>query len=57
MEKNKIRRVPVVDQQGRISGIVSQADIAVKTDRSLAAEVVEKVSESTETPSLVGYGR
>jgi|GEM_PF-579066 len=28
MEENKIRRIPVVDRQGRICGIVSQADIA-----------------------------
>jgi len=44
LEENRIRRVPVVDDQGRCCGIVSQADIARRMDE-LAAEVVRQVSE------------
>ena len=44
MEANKIRRVPVVDHNGRICGMVSVADIANKLDESLTSEVVKKVS-------------
>lgn len=44
VEENRIRRVPVVDDEGRCCGIVSQADIARRIDE-LAAEVVRQVSE------------
>jgi CBS domain-containing protein len=45
MERNKIRRVVVVDDSGTISGIVAQADIARSTGDSKTAEVVKQVSE------------
>ena len=48
LEKNKIRRVPVVDEAGACCGMVSQADIARNAPKSETAEVVKKVSE----PSL-----
>jgi CBS domain-containing protein len=48
LEKNKIRRVPVVDETGACCGMVSQADIARNAPKSETAEVVKKVSE----PSL-----
>ncbi|MFN3322540.1 MAG: CBS domain-containing protein [Bryobacteraceae bacterium] len=54
MEEHKVRRVPVVDTSGRLCGIVSQADIAQKIGRELAGEVVERVSERSPEPSLVG---
>jgi Mg/Co/Ni transporter MgtE len=50
MEANKIRRVPVVDHNGSICGMVSVADIANKLDEALTSEVVKKVS-------LPGKGR
>jgi CBS domain-containing protein len=44
MEAHQIRRVPVVDRQGVIVGIVSQADVARRASRSDAAELVREVS-------------
>lgn len=44
MEKGKIRRVPVVDTHGRISGIVSLADIARCADAATTVDVVKEVS-------------
>ena len=44
LEKRRIRRVPVVDEGGFVRGIVSQADIALKTDAQKTAEVVSRIS-------------
>lgn len=44
MEKGKIRRVPVVDTHGRISGIVSLADIVRCADAATTVDVVKEVS-------------
>lgn len=44
LESNQIRRVPVVDRQGRIVGIVSQADIARRVSDRAAGQVVFDVS-------------
>lgn len=44
MAKEKIRRVPVIDKNGRICGIVSQADIALQCDLKEAGTVVREVS-------------
>ena len=45
MEQNKIRRVVVVDGRGGITGIVAQADIALKGKDETTADVVKEVSE------------
>ena len=45
MEQAKIRRVVVVDGRGGISGIVAQADIALRGLDETTAEVVKEVSE------------
>lgn len=45
LEKNKIRRVPVVDQSGVICGIVAVADLALRAAGSVTTEVVKEVSE------------
>jgi CBS domain-containing protein len=45
LERNRIRRLPVVDASGRLCGMVSQADIARHAPRTDAAAVVRKVSE------------
>lgn len=44
MERNQIRRVVVVDQQGNVAGIVAQADIALSGRDAKTAEVVKQVS-------------
>ena len=45
MEADQIRRVPVVDANGRLAGIVSIADLALSGKREATAEVVKEVSE------------
>jgi CBS domain-containing protein len=45
LEREQIRRVPVVDESGRCVGIVAQADIARHAPSREAATVVRRVSE------------
>jgi CBS domain-containing protein len=45
METEKIRRVPIVDDDGRLSGIVSIADLARAGKDAATAEVVSEVSK------------
>jgi CBS domain-containing protein len=51
MEKNMIRRVPVIDETGKICGMVAQADIALKSTDKITADVVQSVSKPTEASS------
>ncbi len=47
MERREIRRVPVTDKNGKLLGIIAQADIATCEDipKAQVAEVVRMVSE------------
>jgi len=45
LEKNQVRRVPVIDEQGSCCGMVSQADIAQHAPGKMTAEVVRTVSQ------------
>lgn len=45
MEQNKIRRIPVVDNDENCCGMISIADISKAQLDDLAAEVVKKISE------------
>lgn len=45
MEAEMVRRVPVVDAQGKLAGIVSIADIALAGKEAATAEIVTKVSK------------
>jgi CBS domain-containing protein len=45
MEKKQVRRVPVVDENGDVCGMVAQADIALKTTDRTTGDLVEKVSK------------
>ena len=47
MEKNQVRRIPVLDDVGHLIGIIAQADVATRTDQpEKTAEVVEEISRS-----------
>ncbi len=50
MSDRKVRRMPIVDETGRLTGIIAQADVAtrVENDRK-TGELVEAISE----PGLV----
>jgi CBS domain-containing protein len=52
MERNKVRRVVVVDEDGFCCGIVSQADIARRATEK-TAEVVKELSQPTRGASSV----
>ena len=46
MRSEKVRRIPIVDERGSLVGIVSQADVLLKTrDTGRAGETVEQISE------------
>jgi CBS domain-containing protein len=53
MENNMVRRVPVVDAQGNVCGIVAQADIALRTSDRTVGDTVEKISRPTQKSSNV----
>jgi CBS domain-containing protein len=57
MEQNKVRRVPVVDENGICCGIVAQADIAKHVSRQETGDVVKKVSQPTDVASSRGASR
>jgi len=44
MVKNQIRRLPVIDENKRMTGILSLGDISEKAGRDLAGEVMRSVS-------------
>ena len=45
MERHQIRRVLVVDEEGRCAGIISQADFAVEEPLAEVGELVREVSK------------
>ncbi len=45
MKENQLRRIVVVDAQGKCCGIVAQADVAQNAGSSDTSELVRKVSE------------
>lgn len=53
MEQSQVRRMLVVDGQGRLCGIVSQADIARSAPEHETAELVKDVSKPTDHASEV----
>ena len=53
MERFKVRRLLVLDQEGELCGIVSQADIALHLSKTKTAEVVREVSQPSEQSSQV----
>ena len=53
MEENQVRRIPVVDAENRIRGIVSMADVVRRSDIAgeKTLEALEKICEPTGQPS------
>jgi CBS domain-containing protein len=46
MRTEKVRRIPIVDERGSLVGIVSQADVLIRTkDTHRAGETVESISQ------------
>jgi CBS domain-containing protein len=47
MEEKLVRRLPVVDDNGRLTGIISQADLVSKVATLKVARVMRSVSRRT----------
>ena len=45
MQERQVRRVPIVDENGQVIGIVSQADLALKDKPENVAKTVTEVSK------------
>lgn len=47
MKERQVRRMPIVDGGGRLTGIIAQADVATRVNRDdKTGELVEAISES-----------
>ena len=47
MAKHQLRRIPVVDSESRLLGIISQADVATRVDQpEKTAQVVKEISQA-----------
>ena len=46
MESKKIRRLPVINHDKKLVGMLSLGDLALRGSRETACEILEKVSES-----------
>jgi CBS domain-containing protein len=45
MAQHKVRRLPVVEKDGRLVGVVAQADVARTGDDTQTGQVVQEISE------------
>jgi CBS domain-containing protein len=52
MQEHQVRRIPVVDAEGRVIGIVSQADLALKDKPERVHKTVVEISKPTR-PSIM----
>ena len=58
MEENQIRRLPILDRQKRLVGMLSLGDIALGTDnKELAGEALREISEPEASKPLPGQKR
>jgi CBS domain-containing protein len=47
MSEHQLRRIPIVDNENKIVGIISQADVATRVDQpEKTAEMVKEISQS-----------
>ena len=53
MAANQVRRLPVVDDENRLVGVVSQADVAIEAREKAVGEMVEEISRPPEGPRQI----
>jgi CBS domain-containing protein len=46
MAEHQVRRLPVVEEDGRLVGVIAQADVAEHADSSDTGRMVEQISEN-----------
>jgi CBS-domain-containing membrane protein len=46
MSQHQVRRLPVVEEDGRLVGVVAQADVAEHADSKATGRRVEEISEN-----------
>jgi CBS-domain-containing membrane protein len=46
MASNQVRRLPVVEEDGRVVGVLAQADVAEEAKAKKTGEMVEEISRS-----------
>jgi CBS-domain-containing membrane protein len=51
MQEHQIRRIPIVDAQDRVIGIVAQADLALKDTPERVSKTVAEISKGSR-PSI-----
>lgn len=49
MQEHQVRRIPIVDANGRVMGIVSQADLALKDKSERVSKTVAEISKNGRT--------
>lgn len=52
MAIEQVRRLPVVDDDNRLVGVLSQADVAIEAKDKSVGEMVEEISKSPTDPRL-----
>ena len=52
MQDHQVRRIPVVDSDGKVIGIVSQADLALHDKPERVSKTVAEISKSDRRPSI-----
>lgn len=52
MQEHQVRRIPVVDRENRVIGIVAQADLALKAKLDGVSKTVVEISKNTR-PSIL----
>ena len=50
MQEHQIRRIPIVDANDRVIGIVAQADLALKDKPERVSRTVAEISKGGEPP-------
>jgi CBS domain-containing protein len=45
MASNQVRRLPVVEQDGRLVGVLAQADVAREANEKQTGQLVEDISQ------------
>jgi len=52
MASQQVRRLPVVDDDGRLVGVLAQADVALEAKEKAVGEMVEDISRTPTGPRL-----